>query len=116
MNLQLSLFIRNLTGKQVFQPVVSGVKGDDRLQSGRPHRRQLESVEAAPGLAEDADAPVAPGLAGQPVCRKYDLFKNILFALNHLHQEHKSLFPPTPPPGRNEASRVGSPMINLNHG
>ena len=68
MNLQLSLFIRNLTGKQVFQPVVGGVEGDDRLQSGRPHRRQLEPVEAAPGLAEDADAAVAPGLAGQPVC------------------------------------------------
>ena len=46
--------------------VVARAHGDDRLERGRPARRHLQAVEAAPRDADHPDGPGAPGLRGQP--------------------------------------------------
>ncbi len=61
--------------------VVGGAGGDDGLQRGRPARRDLQAVEAAPGDADHADIAAAPGLLGQP---GDDLQRIVLLALHIL--------------------------------
>src|SRR5262249_47537142 len=46
--------------------IVGRADGDDGLEGGRPARRNLKSIEAAPGDSHHPDDAAAPGLRGQP--------------------------------------------------
>ncbi len=50
--------------------IVGRAGRDDRFQRRRPERRDLERVEAAPGVADHADAATAPRLLSEPLDRR----------------------------------------------
>ena len=54
--------IRHIVG----MAVIGRTDGDDRLQRLWPQRRNLQTVESAPGYADDPDRTRTPGLRCQP--------------------------------------------------
>ncbi len=73
--------------------VVGGVDRDDALERRRPARRDLQRVEAAPGLAHHADIAGAPGLTGDPGDH---LERVVVLLLEILVQQHALGFAAAP--------------------
>jgi hypothetical protein len=65
--------------------IVARADGDDRLECRRPARRNLKSIESAPGDSHHPDYAAAPGLRGQP---RYHLHAIVLLLLCVLVEQH----------------------------